>query len=122
MKKIFLSAILAVALNGADDSMIDKFSKEHDSTTVILDNFNEYDMKSMHYYGITFRFDKRKMVTDGEGNPLPNIDYTAIKVELHDSNKRYLELMDKGDFVEIRAKTKAKIKVKDSSGKIKQIQ
>ena len=120
MKKIFLSIILAVALNGADNAHI------------IL----ELDKKIVQgiQNGNTYRYDKRKMlvsiddvIENGNEKSTKEIkekfDFTMIKVELADIHKQDdIVLIDDGNFVDIQKRTKAKIKVKDNSGKIKQIQ
>ena len=130
MKKIFLGVILVVALNVSvalelDDKNYTCVFDCNETTNEILE-LDENTIKSLKK-GATYKYNKNSMIIDLEsvisGESTNNkIDYNAIKVELHDKHKRDFELIDKGNFVEIRAKSKAKIKVKDSSGKIKQIQ
>ena len=143
MKKIVLSIILAVALNGesnaafescndkalkdylnssnslhgvsaeefskAQDNLYEKFLKETD------DCYKKYGKLSKQLIerlenGDTITIDKRAIIYDAEGNPIKGLDYNAIKLKIPDAYKQKIEIIDMGLFVELRKKTKAKIK------------
>ena len=141
MKKIVLGVILAVALNGesntafescnnkalkdylnsSEDNLYEKFTKEMDDCYKKYGGLSKQLIERLEN-GDTITIDKRAIIYDTEGNPIKGLDYNAIKLKIPDAYKQKIEIIDMGLFVELRKKTKAKIKVKDSSGKIKQIQ